>query len=308
MGSLDGDMNDALLATLRGLTGDEDLTYDRSPIPLSGGYSAQLVRFSLVDAPDIVRGELVARILVDDAGAACECAIQTAVERAGFPAPRIRFAANNSSPLGKPVIVMDHVDGKTPLAAAGVVGLPRLFRTIPALLAGLMADLHALDPPELDARLDIDTMLASVQHPSAVAWLAAHRPPFATDVICHGDLHGKNVLVANGAVVAVVDWELATVGPPELDVARTALILGLLPGVSGFARRVLGRAAAKTERSFVDAYAALRPVDRDALRWCDALHCARLLAVAQRSGPVADVWRPLARALERRLVRVTAGQ
>ncbi|MDZ4827222.1 MAG: phosphotransferase [Actinomycetota bacterium] len=303
------ELSDALLTTLRELTGEPALVYDRTPEPLAGGYSAELLRFSIIGGPEIMRGELVARILVDDGGAACECAIQTAVERAGFPAPRIRFAANSSSPLGRPVIVMDHVEGKTPLATAGVVGLPRLFRELPSLLAGLMADLHAVAPPALEVPwLDVDAMLAVVQHATAGAWLSARRLAFATDVICHGDLHGENVLVAGGTVVAVVDWELASIGPPELDVARTALLLGLLPGVSGFARKVLGRSAAKTERAFVDAYAARRPLDRDALRWCDALHCARLLAVAQRTGPVAEVWRPLAPALTSRLVRVTAGE
>lgn len=46
----------------------------------------------------------------------------------------------------------------------------------------------------------------------------------AGDVLCHGDFHPGNLLLAaNGPVV--IDWENATCGDPAADVARTLLLL-----------------------------------------------------------------------------------
>jgi aminoglycoside phosphotransferase (APT) family kinase protein len=53
-------------------------------------------------------------------------------------------------------------------------------------------------------------------------WLELHRPRSFTPTIMHGDYHMLNVLVAPdrpGRVVAVVDWETATIGDPLLDLA-----------------------------------------------------------------------------------------
>lgn len=42
-------------------------------------------------------------------------------------------------------------------------------------------------------------------------------------VLLHGDLTPSNVLVAHGEIVRVVDFEMAHFGPPEYDLAKTAL-------------------------------------------------------------------------------------
>jgi aminoglycoside phosphotransferase (APT) family kinase protein len=49
-------------------------------------------------------------------------------------------------------------------------------------------------------------------------WLEEHRPPAGRPGIMHGDFHLSNVMVGEtGEVVGVVDWEMATVGDPLLD-------------------------------------------------------------------------------------------
>lgn len=50
-------------------------------------------------------------------------------------------------------------------------------------------------------------------------WLEAHRPSTFTPGILHGDLHFANVLFRfdGPGVAALVDWELATIGDPLLD-------------------------------------------------------------------------------------------
>jgi aminoglycoside phosphotransferase (APT) family kinase protein len=52
-------------------------------------------------------------------------------------------------------------------------------------------------------------------------WLAARVPPESGDAIVHSDCRIGNVVIAPdapGRVAAVLDWELATVGDPLLDV------------------------------------------------------------------------------------------
>jgi aminoglycoside phosphotransferase (APT) family kinase protein len=55
-----------------------------------------------------------------------------------------------------------------------------------------------------------------------MSWLRDHRPPKFEPTIMHGDYHVINTLIAPdrpGRVVAIVDWETATIGDPLLDLA-----------------------------------------------------------------------------------------
>ncbi|HEY8057810.1 MAG TPA: phosphotransferase, partial [Acidimicrobiales bacterium] len=102
----------------------------------------------------------------------------------------------------------------------------------------------------------------------------------------------------HGEVTAVVDWELASVGPPEQDVARTHVVLSTLPGVSGVGRRLLGGSARRVADRFLEAYEARRPLDRAVVDDWRVAHARRLIEVARGSGGVADQWRPTVPALE----------
>jgi aminoglycoside phosphotransferase (APT) family kinase protein len=53
------------------------------------------------------------------------------------------------------------------------------------------------------------------------AWLASHRPPAGPPTIIHGDYHLDNVMYAPTLpprVIAILDWETATIGDPLVDV------------------------------------------------------------------------------------------
>ena len=57
------------------------------------------------------------------------------------------------------------------------------------------------------------------------AWLAANRPESGPATIVHGDYRLGNVMFAPGAparLVAIFDWELATIGDPLADVGYLA--------------------------------------------------------------------------------------
>lgn len=57
-------------------------------------------------------------------------------------------------------------------------------------------------------------------HEATMAWLAAHRPPDRPHALIHNDFRFDNLVLAPGdptRVVGVLDWELATVGDPLMD-------------------------------------------------------------------------------------------
>jgi aminoglycoside phosphotransferase (APT) family kinase protein len=49
-------------------------------------------------------------------------------------------------------------------------------------------------------------------------WLLAHRPASEERVIVHGDFGFHNLLIDHDHITAVLDWELATIGDPLVDV------------------------------------------------------------------------------------------
>ncbi|MGZ4143420.1 MAG: phosphotransferase family protein [Actinomycetota bacterium] len=53
-----------------------------------------------------------------------------------------------------------------------------------------------------------------------LAWLRAHQPPPVDDpVLCWGDCRLANQIFRDGHCVAVLDWEMVTIGDPEMDLA-----------------------------------------------------------------------------------------
>jgi len=50
-------------------------------------------------------------------------------------------------------------------------------------------------------------------------WIVANEPDDVDVVLCHGDANLGNYLFDDGELTAVVDWEMAFLGPPECDVS-----------------------------------------------------------------------------------------
>lgn len=111
------------------------------------------------------------------------------------------------------------------------------------------------------------------------AWLEARRPTRWTPGIMHGDYHAANVMFSRSGpeVVAIVDWEMATIGDPLLDLGWL-LATWQLPGVSGVFAGPLNRAGGlPTADELADRYAQ-RTTARDLsdVRWYTVLACFKL--------------------------------
>jgi aminoglycoside phosphotransferase (APT) family kinase protein len=120
-------------------------------------------------------------------------------------------------------------------------------------------------------------------------WLDAHRPVDGASALCHGDYKLDNVLFAPEApprLLAVVDWEMAAIGDPLVDLAW-ALIFH--PGPEGTMR--LGMAneprfavAHLPDRSeLVDRYATRSGRDPSGIGWYDVFARWKLAIVLEGS-------------------------
>jgi len=328
---------DLVLGVLRDRTGRPDLDYAVPPVPLRGGFWAELFSMRLADPPPELAGDLVVRVMPDALAARRETIVQSVVVAQGFPAPAIRFAAEADSPVGRAFMVMERAPGVPLLgglaATAVIAHLPRLARRLPVLLADAAAELHAIDPAPVRHGLtaagpaavtDVSELLRTLTataedlgHPDltgAGRRLRELRPAPGDEVVCHGDLHPFNVLV-DGERVTVIDWTAARIAEPAYDLAFTWLLLADPPlDLPGALRPPIHVAAAIAARGFLRRYRhRTRTAIPDAsLRWHVGLHCLRALVEVAgwiRAGELGThlghPWLTSGRAFASRLHRLT---
>ncbi|WSJ01680.1 phosphotransferase family protein [Nocardia sp. NBC_01329] len=165
------------------------------------------------------------------------------------PVPRLRWLETDSGACGAPFFVMDRVRGRIPGDNPPYVFAGWLYDATPAERAQLtrntleiLARIHALpDPaqrfPELDGpgtalrrHLDADRSwyewaLADDGYEiplieRAFDWLDRHFPADpGPDVLSWGDARPGNIIYDGFTPIAVLDWEMAALGPRELDLA-----------------------------------------------------------------------------------------
>jgi len=178
-------------------------------------------------------------------------AMRLAGERSDVPVPTVHWMEPTGAVLGTPFFLMDRVEGAVPpdvlpynfgdnwLFDAAAEQQRRLQDGTVAAIAGL----HAIaDAPStfgfLEADADGDSPLrrnlartrAWYDYAAAdggrspliergLAWLEANVPAGTDTVLCWGDARIGNVLYRDFEPVGVLDWEMAAVGPREMDLA-----------------------------------------------------------------------------------------
>lgn len=288
---------------LRRVTGSADLAYAGEPVPLTGGFWAELVTFQLADPPPGWDGPLVARVMPDPATAAKETVFQAEVATQGFATPPVLASGGPAGGVdGRAFMVMTLAAGQPLLAGLDGIGalakLPSLARRLPVSLATVLADLHRLDPAPIERGLAaarvpqprLETMLESLRATAealgradlgaAAAWLQANRPPAEPIVICHGDMHPFNLLVDDGGNMTALDWSAAMLASGTYDLGFTSLVVASPPlVVARPLRPVVAAAGRALSRRFVRSYerASGRAVDRSSLAWHQSVVCVRAL-------------------------------
>ena len=194
--------------------------------------------------------------------------------------------------LGGAFLVMERVAGR-PLLDARRIG-------VASVLAEMQLRLHALDAEVLLQALDregppisrevatFEGHLARLERRIAYAklgglekamrWLSERRPSAGPRVICHGDFHPQNILMADGRVTGVLDWPNVVVADREFDVAATRAIRFIPAGVLGVPRALRGLveiAARVLSARHLAAYRRRHPLDPARLAYHEALACMR---------------------------------
>lgn len=174
-----------------------------------------------------------------------ESRVLKALEGQDVPVPRVLAAAEAGGVLDVPFYVMEHVPGvimTDTLAPAFTAA--RDGRAIAFGLADGLARLHVIDwrkagledfgrPKDFNARhLTRLEGLMNLRDDRAPAWLtdiAAHLkatvPPESGDAIVHNDFRLGNVIWSENSppkLLAILDWELATIGDPLFDLGYAA--------------------------------------------------------------------------------------
>jgi aminoglycoside phosphotransferase (APT) family kinase protein len=97
-----------------------------------------------------------------------------------------------------------------------------------------------------------------------VEWLPAHIPPGDETSIVHGDFRCDNMIFhpTEPRVLAVLDWELSTLGHPGADFAYHAMMYRMPPHiVAGLAGADLAALGVPTEDAYLAAYCRRRGLD-----------------------------------------------
>lgn len=293
------DVGRALVEFLREMLGVPELDLAEPATPLSGGFDTSIYAIRLRHAPAVFAGPLVLRIMppYGDPGPRVlrERAIQNTVANQGYPAPRVLAVTTDPVPLGAPFLVMERLPGVV-LLDAQRLGMAGVLVDAQVRLHGLKAAplLAALDQESGSGgrvTVEFDGYLRSLEYRVAraeleglkpgLSWLRNHRPAPGPPVICHGDFHPRNLLIAAGRVTGVVDWPNALVADAEFDVASTLNILRFVPADLAAPSRVT-RALAEVARPILVArylrgYRRRRGLDPDRLAYYEVATAMRAL-------------------------------
>ena len=158
-----------------------------------------------------------------------EAGILDSVRAAGLPTPSlIGCCAGGEEAGGRPSLLMTRVPGHLMLAPADPADCLRQM----AATAAAIHDAPIAAPPfERRVAPTLLTVPASARRPALwrAAFAALQSPP-APSAVCfiHRDYQHFNLLWARGRLTGVVDWTVASSGPPAVDVGHCRLNLAVL--------------------------------------------------------------------------------
>jgi len=206
-----------------------------------------------------------------------EARVMAALGRVSYPVPAVHGLCTDDAVIGSWFFVMDMVDGRI-FWDASFPGIPTPDRAayMDAMNSSLAA-LHRVDYAAIGladygkaggyvgrqiARWSNQYLSDEVagRHPAMdrlVQWLPEHLPKNDETSITHGDFRVDNMIFhsTEPRVIAVLDWELSTLGDPLADFAYHAMMYrmprDILGGIAGID---LAQAGLPDEAAFVGAY------------------------------------------------------
>lgn len=279
---------------------------------LRGGTQNALTRFRRGDTPFVLRQP--AEGAFDDRIVLREAQVMTGLSQTDVPHPRLIGQEPDPSVLGRPFLLMEAIDGVVAsqgwpagfaddpaamhrLGTTAVEALARLARVEPGRvgLADLAkpGDFLERQVPrwrwQLSSYAQVAGYVPLPERPvrAVECWLEAHRPPAGAAAVVHGDAHLGNVMfrATDGRTLALIDWELATVGDPLLDLGEF-LVCWPHPDGTGPYTEILPlwpTAGLATEETLLHCYAEVSGRDVSQVAWYKVLAAYRLAVLLEGS-------------------------
>ena len=120
---------------------------------------------------------------------------------------------------------------------------------------------------------------------AVAAWLRGHQPPDFRPGIMHGDYHAANVMFSPDGpdVVAIVDWEMCTIGDPLQDLGWM-LATWYRPGHEPvLPNQLMSAGALATPGELIERYATNSDRDLSRIDWYAVLACFKLGIILEGS-------------------------
>ncbi len=236
-----------------------------------------------------------------------EYRVLSGLSQVGARVPRPLLACADEAVLGAPFYVMERVRGvilrDKPPAGFDAATANRLAHSFVANLAELhnldyrAAGLSELGRPEGYVRRQVEGWAQRYRNAKtddvpeverAFAWLGENLPPESTAALIHNDYKYDNIVLAENdltRIVAVLDWEMATIGDPLMDLGTT---LGYWveksdPDVWQLTPTALtARPGSLTRRELAESYAAVSGADLSNLVFYYVYGLCKIAGIAQQ--------------------------
>jgi aminoglycoside phosphotransferase (APT) family kinase protein len=243
----------------------------------SGGQSNPTYKLVTSDHTYVLRRKPPGTLLKGAHAVEREARVLCALDSVGFPVPHVHELCTDDSVIGTWFYIMDMVEGRVFWDAT----FPEVSRgERPAYfdaMNGTLAQLHSVDfaavgladfgrPGSYFERQIARWSRQYVEDSQAgrdpnmdrlIEWLPAHIPAGDETSIVHGDFRCDNMIFhpTEPRILAVLDWELSTLGHPLADFAYNAMMYRMPPDiVPGLAGADLDALNVPSETDYVAAY------------------------------------------------------
>ena len=281
--------------------------------PIGGGTQNVMVRFTRAGRAYVLRRGPEHLRPGSNTVISREVRVLTALGHTAVPHARLIAACADTSVLGDAVFyLMEPIDGFNAglELAADAAGTPERRHDLGFALVDALATLGEVDhhtvgladfgKPEGFLDRQVDRWLAELashlelpgypkvelDHVDEVAaWLRARVPQDWTPGLMHGDFHACNVMFRRDrpAVAAIVDWEMATIGDPLLDLGWLVATWDLPGAPDEFAGLLTRAGGLPSADELVERYAGRTHRDLEHLPWYVVLACFKLGIILEGS-------------------------
>jgi aminoglycoside phosphotransferase (APT) family kinase protein len=243
----------------------------------SGGQSNPTFQLSTPQVNYVLRRKPPGPLLKGAHAIEREARVISALRASGFPVPHVYGSCSDEGVIGTPFFIMERVQGKifwdATFPGVGSTERRRYFEAMNGTIARLhRLDFAALGLGDFGARgnylerqisrwsrqyLQDEAAGRDLYMERLVEWLPQHIPAGGEISLVHGDFRSDNLMFDPGGprVIAVLDWELSTLGHPVADFAYHLMMYRVPPrGVAGLLGADLRALNIPTESEYVAAY------------------------------------------------------